>query len=109
MLHPASETGAAGGETELMAERGRSFAADAPDVPAMRAGDDQVPIKAAAVGAQYERAVVLDGFQERAELLVRAVLVLPHPGLRQREGLGRLASRSAVAPVAGEVPRLVNP
>jgi len=60
---PTAEAGTrGGGVAELGAERLISLAGDLPDVPSVRAGDDQVLVNSAAVGTQYERALIIDGF-----------------------------------------------
>src|SRR5262249_19069610 len=52
-----------------------------------------------AVGAQYERSMMIDGFQQWVQLLVRTLVVLPHPCFGQWERFGEITFWPAVAPV----------
>src|SRR5262245_17757306 len=103
---PAGEARTRGGVAKLGAERLGSRVRNLPHVPAVRAGDDQVPVHGAAVGAQYERAMITDGVQQWAELLIRTLIALPHPRFDQWEWLGEITCGPGRRPALRQAPQL---
>jgi hypothetical protein len=79
VLDPAGKARFSGGVPELLAEGDSADVSDQPDVSSVRSGHDEMPVHRASVGAEHDRAVVVDLLKDLVGILELVRVFLPHP------------------------------